>query len=199
MKQEEKNRISRERILPAAFAEFGAHGYLGASINTVCANGRISKGLLYHYYADKDTLYLACVNQCFQELTAYLSGHLDVETVTLDQYFDVRLGFFREHPLHQRLFCGTVADPPAHLKQQLSDCRREFDALNEAMFTAILKKERLAEGVSLQDAIWQFRLLGDFFNTYLKANSQEIPQPEEYDRLCRQTLHTMLYGLIGQR
>ena len=57
----------------------------------------------------------------------------------------------------------------------------------------------MAEGVSLQDAIWQFRLLGDFFNTYLKADSQEIPQPEEYDRLCRQTLHTMLYGLIGQR
>ena len=31
-------------------------GLLGASVNTICAAGKISKGLLYHYYADKDTL-----------------------------------------------------------------------------------------------------------------------------------------------
>lgn len=199
MKQEEKNKISRERIMSAALAEFGAHGYLGASINTICTDGQISKGLLYHYYTDKDALYLACVSQCFQELTAYLSSHLDVNTVTLNEYFDIRLGFFREHPLHQRLFCDAVINPPSHLKQQLSDCRKDFDALNEEMFTALLKKERLSEGISLQDAVWQFRLLSDFFNTYLKSSDQEILEPEEHDRLCRQMLHTVLYGLIQQR
>lgn len=198
MKQEEKNKKSREHITACAFAEFAAQGYLGASINAICASGQISKGLLYHYYTDKDALYLTCVAQCFQELTGYLASHLDAETVTPDQYFDVRLVFFREHPLHQRLFCDTVVNPQPHLKEQISACRKSFDDLNEILLTAILQKERLAAGVSIQDAIWQLRLLEDFINTYLKNSDQETRQPEEHDRLCRQTLHTMLYGLIDQ-
>ena len=72
MKQKEKNQKSREHILEFAFAEFAAQGYLGASVNTICGAGNISKGLLYHYYTDKDALHLDCVKACFQELTADL-------------------------------------------------------------------------------------------------------------------------------
>ena len=78
-------------MLKYAFAEFAQQGYLGGSVNTICTAGKISKGLLYHYYTDKDALYLSCVQQCFQELTAALSAALDAKTVTPDQYFDVRL------------------------------------------------------------------------------------------------------------
>ena len=197
MKQEEKNKKSREHILSYAFAEFAAHGYLGASINTICSRGQISKGLLYHYYADKDALYLTCVERCFQDLTSYLTDHLDLETVTPDQYFDARTAFFRENPLHHDLFCDTVANPQLHLKKQVSDCRASFDALNDAALTKILKKETLAEGVSIHDALWQLRLLQDFISTYLKNAGQGVRQPEELDRLCRQTLHIMLYGMIS--
>lgn len=70
MKPEEKNRKSREHILAYAFAEFAEQGYLGASVNTICAAGKIAKGLLYHYYADKDALYLSCVELYFQDLTS---------------------------------------------------------------------------------------------------------------------------------
>ena len=56
MKQEERSQKSRAHFLEYAFAEFARQGYLGASVNTICAAGKISKGLLYHYYADKDTL-----------------------------------------------------------------------------------------------------------------------------------------------
>ena len=198
MKLEEKSRKSREHILSHAFAEFAAQGYQGASINTICSSGQISKGLLYHYYPDKDTLYLACVERCFLALTDCLSLHLDVKTVTPDQYFDVRLSFFREHPLHQRLFCDTVVNPQPHLKQRLAACRADFDALNEAMLTAILEKEHLAEGIGIADAVWQLRLLEDFISAYLKTSEQTLRQPEKYDRLCRQTLHAMLYGLIAR-
>lgn len=45
MKQEVKNRKSREHILEYAFAEFAEQGYQGASVHTICAAGKISKGL----------------------------------------------------------------------------------------------------------------------------------------------------------
>ena len=198
MKQEEKSRKSREHILEYAFAEFAEQGYLGASVNTICAAGKISKGLLYHYYADKDALYLACVEACFQELTAALSATLNAQTVTPDQYFDARLVFFAQHPRHQRLFCDTVVNPPRHLLRELKACRASFDELNETMLTAILEKERLAPGLSIPDAIAQLRIFEDCVSTYLKNAGQEQQETDKHNRLCRQAFQTMLYGLIAR-
>lgn len=198
MKQEEKNQKSRERILEYAFGEFASQGYRGASVNHLCADGGISKGLLYHYYADKDALYLACVEKCFGELTAALSAALEASTVTLDRYFDVRLDYFQHHPLHQQLFCDTVVNPPQHLLQQLSQCRTSFDKLNETMLTAILEKETLAEGITIPDAICQLRIFEDCVSSYLKTSRQE-QQADRHNQLCRQTFQTMLYGLIARK
>lgn len=197
MKQEEKNRKSREHILEYAFEEFAEQGYQGASVNTICAAGRISKGLLYHYYADKDALYLACVEKCYQELTTALSDVLDVGTVTPDRYFEVRLNFFALHPMHQRLFCDTVVNPPRHLHRELKACRASFDELNETMLTAILEKERLAPGLGIPDAIAQLRIFEDCVSTYLK-NADPEQQMDRHNQLCRQTFQTMLYGLIAR-
>ncbi|MGM9588788.1 MAG: TetR/AcrR family transcriptional regulator [Faecousia sp.] len=198
MRQEEKSQKSRAHILQHAFAEFAERGYLGASVNTICAAGKISKGLLYHYYTDKDTLYLACVQQCFQELTSVLSAALDAQTVTPDQYFDVRLVFFAQHPQHQRLFCDTVVSPPRHLLRELAECRASFDKLNETMLTAILEKETLAPGLSIPDAIAQLRIFEDCVSTYLKNAGLEQQQTDKHNQLCRQTFQTMLYGLIAR-
>ena len=198
MKQQEKNRKSREHILNYAFQEFAAQGYLGASVNTICTAGKISKGLLYHYYTDKDALYLACVEKCFRELTDSLVLELDVQTVTPDQYFNARLVFFGEHPQHQRLFCDTVVNPPHHLRRELAECRASFDALNETMLTAILEKEHLSEGLSVQDAIRQLRVFEDCVSTYFKNAGQEARQVQEHNQLCRRTFQTMLYGLIAR-
>lgn len=197
MKQEEKNRKSREHILEYAFEEFAEQGYQGASVNTICAAGRISKGLLYHYYADKDALYLACVEKCYQELTTALSDVLDVGTVTPDRYFEVRLNFFALHPMHQRLFCDTVVNLPRHLHRELKACRASFDELNETMLTAILEKERLAPGLGIPDAIAQLRIFEDCVSTYLK-NADPEQQTDRHNQLCRQTFQTMLYGLIAR-
>ena len=61
MNREEKNRQTRAKILAGATAEFAAHGYEAASLNTVCLSGGISKGIIYHYFESKDELYLACL------------------------------------------------------------------------------------------------------------------------------------------
>lgn len=191
MNQKEKSRRSRARVLEAAFAEFAAQGYQGASVNAICAAGGLSKGLLYHYYADKDALYLACAEQCFGDLTDWLGGQLTAETVTADGYFDARLAFFRDHPLHQRLFQNLAADPPPHLKEEIAACRAAFDALNGRMLAAILDKEHLRPGLAAGEALRLLRLLADFVSTGLKDET-----PAARETLCRQLVHTMLYGLV---
>ena len=48
MKQKEKSQISKEKILNAAIIEFGTKTYESASLNNICSDNNISKGLIYH-------------------------------------------------------------------------------------------------------------------------------------------------------
>ena len=43
-----------------ALAEFARQGYGASSVNAVCSEQGISKGIIYHYFKTKDALYLAC-------------------------------------------------------------------------------------------------------------------------------------------
>ena len=58
MKQEQRRYVSQELILAEAIKEFGKYGYGDASVNRICEAGQISKGRLFHYYKDKDELFL---------------------------------------------------------------------------------------------------------------------------------------------
>ena len=103
MKREEKNQQTRRRIMDSALAEFAANGYGGSSVNTICAAQGISKGIVYHYFESKDELYLACVEECFQCLTAHLSAALPEEDAgavedQLGRYFSARMAFSRTTP-----------------------------------------------------------------------------------------------------
>ena len=59
--------------MTAALVEFGEKGYEAASINVICAESQISKGLLYHNFKSKDDLYLQCVKLCYNQMTEYLN------------------------------------------------------------------------------------------------------------------------------
>lgn len=108
MKREEKNFISLQRILDTATQEFARQGYGLSSVNTICNSGGISKGILYHYFKDKDALYLACLQTCFDRLTAALrEGAADLQGSAgecLESYFDTRLAFFEKNPQLLPLF-----------------------------------------------------------------------------------------------
>ncbi|MEG0579514.1 MAG: TetR/AcrR family transcriptional regulator, partial [Niameybacter sp.] len=71
MKREEQNEKSRNRILQAALKEYGSKNFSETSINTICKENGISKGLIYHYFENVDQLFLACVDECFTQMYEY--------------------------------------------------------------------------------------------------------------------------------
>ena len=56
MNREEKNALSRQRILEAALEEFSRKGYEAASLSNVCAEKGIPKGIIYHHFNGKNWL-----------------------------------------------------------------------------------------------------------------------------------------------
>ena len=73
MKQKERQARSQQMILEAAEEEFALQGYAGFTVDSLCARHGISKGMLYHYYAGKDPLFLQCVERVFRSLEEALS------------------------------------------------------------------------------------------------------------------------------
>jgi AcrR family transcriptional regulator len=55
-RREPKPRDTKERIMEAALAEFGARGFAEASIDDVAARAGVTKGAVYYYFTDKADL-----------------------------------------------------------------------------------------------------------------------------------------------
>ena len=193
LKQTEKNRRSREYIIERACEEFSAHGYSGGSLNRICAGGGISKGLLYHYYAGRNELYLACVERMFREMTDFLRERLDLESVTVGEYFSLQMEFFRLHPQYRGLFCDVLVYPQAVLAEQTEQMRQEFDSLNNAALSSVLSRERLAPGLTLDTALVQFRAFVNSLGIYMREDSAQDTEAE-----AEALLHTMLYGILAR-
>ena len=190
----------RRRILDGALAEFSAQGYSGSSINTICAAQNLSKGIVYHYFATKDALYLACMEECFRRLTEYVRANFSAEDgrieAQLEKYFSVRMAFFRENPVYQRLYCEAVTTPPAHLISNIRACRQDFDALNVQILEKLLGSIALRDGISRADAIETFRQYQDFINLRHQMNTASGQSLEAHEEDCQRMLRILLYGII---
>ena len=195
--RKEQKLQSKKRILDSALREFSEQGYGLSSINTICSEGDISKGVLYHYYESKDALYLACIEQCFDSLTEYLQRHLGGGSpVDTQDYFNARRRFFEENPVFQRLFCEAIVYPPTQLKAQIGKIKERFDALNMAVMSKVLEGVDLRGDISREQALEVFRMFQDFVN----VNSQMLPDGDvnltRHEEISSRTLSVLLYGLV---
>lgn len=206
MNREEKNTLSRQRILDAALEEFSAKGYESASLSTVCAEKGISKGIIYHHFKDKDELYLLCVEACFDAFTAYLAETAQALSGSvreqLQAYFDARLRFFARHPVYLGIFAGASFNPPEHLAAEIARRRQGFDERNIAVLTELLNSGPLRPGLSVPAVVEDFRMYMDYFHVHfrLARNSSHSLQDvlKEYEERCHRQIDILLYGVLGE-
>jgi TetR/AcrR family transcriptional regulator len=61
---------TRQKLLAAARREFAANGLAGARVDEIAARAGVNKQLVYHYFGDKDALYLAVLEWVYEEIRA---------------------------------------------------------------------------------------------------------------------------------
>jgi TetR/AcrR family transcriptional regulator len=61
---------TRKKLLTAARREFAKSGLAGARVDEIAARAGVNKQLVYHYFGDKDALYLAVLEWVYEELRA---------------------------------------------------------------------------------------------------------------------------------
>lgn len=205
MKQQEKTQRTRERILAAALVEFGEKGYEAASINVICAESQISKGLLYHNFKSKDDLYLQCVKLCYKQMAEHFSSrklfcHNTQEDTKM--LLALRQSFFSDHPHHANLFFRALLQPPRHLLPQLKEARRDFDSFCITCYRNTLAGLSLRDGITEKMALEYFTVFMEMFNGYFQSKAD---QGSDYKALMKaheeklsEILDMMLYGIAKQ-
>lgn len=205
MKQQEKTQRTRERILAAALAEFGEKGFEAASINGICAESQVPKGLLYHNFKNKEELYLRCVALCYKEMTEYLaSRELACHNAREDtkRLLTLRQQFFSDHPYHAALFFRAILQPPRHLMSQLKEVRREYDSFCVAHYRNTLAGLSLRDGVTEEMALEYFTIFMEMFNGYFQSKADRGGDykalMEAHEEKLFEIFDMMLYGIVKQ-
>jgi TetR/AcrR family transcriptional regulator len=61
---------TRRKLLAAARREFAENGLAGGRVDEIAARAGVNKQLVYHYFGDKDALYLAVLEWVYEEIRA---------------------------------------------------------------------------------------------------------------------------------
>jgi AcrR family transcriptional regulator len=106
----------RERVLHAAMAEFGRHGYSGGSLNVIAREAGVAKGSLFQYFDDKFDLFAYVAEQTSLSIYAELVPHLDGPRNgrSFVEFFsalvDVWIGYMATHPLERGVTAATTME-----------------------------------------------------------------------------------------
>lgn len=200
MKRDEKNLQSHQKIIDNALQEFSKKSYGEASLNSICSTGNISKGIIYHYFKDKDELYLNCVRECFEALTDYLDEVVIINNLSIEaalaSYFDARITFFGEHPLYLGMFSSAILNPPPHLTAEIDEIAADLNAQSVSILTTLLKSVKLCPDITLEEVVEVFLEYQDFVNSRFQVKTFGENTLKDHEDLCRRWLQILLYGVI---
>lgn len=92
---------TKKRILQAAIREFALEGYSGARVESICKRSRANPRMIYHYFGDKDGLYVTVLEHVLGELRRE-ELKLEVDHVAplegMLELFDFIHAHFGSHP-----------------------------------------------------------------------------------------------------
>jgi AcrR family transcriptional regulator len=200
MKQAERTKETKNKILRAAIAEFGRVGYQSGALNAVCRSG-INKGLIYHHFGNKKQLYLACLQASCEQMMHCLAQDPPAD---IQQYLDVRLYFIRTYPEESRIFFEALLDPPADCRKEVEELLKPFHQYNEQMTARILQSVTLRAGVSAASAETYLSMMQEMFNSYFTSGKfHDVSWSERlaaHEQAIHQIADYILYGIAeGER
>lgn len=203
MTQKERQEHSRQEILQASLDEFGTYEYAQVTVENICARHNISKGMLYHYYAGKDDLFLLCVGDTFEKLSEFVSQNefllQDRSALeNLTAYYQCREQFFEAHPQRRKVFECAMLHPPAHLESKLRELRAPIWQINRQFWERVVKKYPLRAGLEEEQVTRYLVSLDYSFQTILEQYNQagKVNNIHDMLQIASEILDMMLFGVM---
>ncbi len=118
-----KSAITRTKIIDTAMALFLEKGYDGVRMQELADKAGVNKGLLHHYFQNKQTLFNTILNEAFDQLFGKIAASLasansleDKINFIIDAYFEMLLA----NPRLPVFVLFELNKDPEHLQQLLT-------------------------------------------------------------------------------
>lgn len=115
----------QERIIKAAAEEFGKNCYNKASTNEIVKNAEISKGLLFHYFGSKKSLYFFLLDYSIKIFTdEFYSGLNYDETDFIERWGQIallKMALVQKYPVLYQLLLASSAEDNPEIKKEIDE------------------------------------------------------------------------------
>lgn len=117
----------RERVLHAAMAEFGRHGYSGGSLNVIAREAGVAKGSLFQYFDDKFDFYAHVAEQTSLRVYGAMLPHLGQPAPGrpfadhFAELADVWIDYMAEHPLERAVTAATTMELDPQVRRAIRE------------------------------------------------------------------------------
>jgi AcrR family transcriptional regulator len=105
---------TRRAVVAAARASFGRKGYAQTSVDEIAAAARVTKGAVYHHFADKEALFRAVHAEVEAEAQARAAAAMDPKEPPIDQIV-AAVNAYLDAALDEEIRRITLIDGPALL------------------------------------------------------------------------------------
>nr|NNM91223.1 TetR/AcrR family transcriptional regulator [Bacilli bacterium] len=142
-------KTKQEQIIEASLMEFANYGYDLASTNRIVARAEISKGVLFKYFKDKESLFLyVCDGHLRDYMDSIPRGPFDDIIAFLRASTLHKMRFMHAHPLTYQLFVRILKDAkhPVYAKVIVSQLSYVYQFTEDLQ--SIVNQVALRDGIA---------------------------------------------------
>ncbi len=151
------NPEKQDRILNSALKEFAQKGYQNASTNEIVKEAEISKGLLFHYFKNKKTLYLFLYKHFMEIFIEEIQSKVDRnENDIFDRYRQVgmlKFELFHKYPEMFNFNRRVYAEDAPEVKIEIEKLNKEFLNTGYHDLFGDIDYSKFKEGLDVEKAV----------------------------------------------
>lgn len=195
MSRENQKELMKQNIYHSALKLFGANTYDKCSINMICKDAQISKGIVYHHYKDKDELYNFCVENSIQHYLNYLESNLSFGMTfeeNLESYFQVRFDYFNSGEAESMVFQKALYNTPTHLVTTFQKQHKIVADYNTSLLKRWFQEVDLQAGLTPLEVVDYFSKVMDSY----QRQTEEVMTLQEQENQMKKIINMICYGVL---
>lgn len=135
----QKGNERRKQLLSVALDEFITNGFYGTSTRSICCKAGISSGLLFHYFPNKESIYLELIKIAVEEMYIDTAKAMQIPKEYLFQTLHGILEQLENNLFYRKMF--VFIDNAQHVDTGIDEVRTLLDKADIAkQWTPIIQR-----------------------------------------------------------
>lgn len=196
----------KKKILDVCIHEFAERGYEKASTNSIIKVAGISKGILFHYFGNKRSLFLYIVDYCTRKILEEYIKYPLTETgdifIRLIELGVIKLKIMHANPDISKIMLEAFLNSPQDIGCEIE---KKYSLLSSEFMPELFREidySKFREGVNITKAIQMLTLfleaLGEKYVKAYKGKEQDLLQ--DMDKIMdeyKEYMEILKYGMYS--